>query len=100
MNKTTNTQLYAMKKDELVKFTSNLIKSYNIATQPSREEDEMVIIKWSWKDVQSLCPELTPTESLDLLDCIAGNLEDRSIEYGWEVMQILIQMEKQIGEQK
>jgi hypothetical protein len=61
--------------------------------QKKNEEDDMVIIRWSWEDVQSLRPDLSKDESLEMLDRIAGNLHDRSIELGWEVMQILISME-------
>lgn len=42
VNKTTNTQLYAMKKDELVKFTSNLINHYNASLEESRYKDKVI----------------------------------------------------------
>jgi hypothetical protein len=57
------------------------------------EEEDMVIIRWSWEDVQAIRPELSEDECLELLDRIGGALEDRSIELGWEVMQILIATE-------
>jgi hypothetical protein len=64
-----------------------------MAKKQKNEEDDMVIIRWTWEDVQSLRPELSKDECLELLDRIGGSLADRSIELGWEVMQILVSME-------
>jgi hypothetical protein len=61
--------------------------------QKKNKEDDMVIIRWTWEDVQSIRPELSEDECLELLDRIGGSLKDRSIELGWEVMQILIATE-------
>jgi hypothetical protein len=64
-----------------------------MAKKQKNEEDDMVIIRWTWEDVQSLRPELSKDECLELLDRIGGSLADRSIELGCEVMQILVSME-------
>jgi hypothetical protein len=56
-------------------------------------EDEMVVIRWSWEDVQSLRPDWSQEQCDEMLDTIAKGLHDRSIEVGWEIMETLIQME-------
>jgi hypothetical protein len=58
-------------------------------------EDEMVVIRWSWQDVQSLRPDWSQEKCDEMLDTIAKGLHDRSIELGWEVMETLIEMEGQ-----
>lgn len=58
------------------------------------EDSDKVVIKWSWEDVQSLRPDLSEDESLEMLDQIAKGLHDRSIEIGWEIMETLIGMEE------
>ena len=58
-------------------------------------EDEMVVIRWSWEDVQSLRPDWSQEQCDEMLDTIAKGLHDRSIEVGWEIMETLIQMEGQ-----
>jgi hypothetical protein len=62
------------------------------------EDYDKVVIKWSWEDVQSLRPDLSEKESLVMLHKIAGRLEDRLIEMGWQVMEILIQMNEEADE--
>jgi hypothetical protein len=56
-------------------------------------EDGMVVIRWSWEDVQSLQPDKSEDECRELLDQIRRGLHDRSIEVGWEIMESLIAME-------
>ena len=58
-------------------------------------EDEMVVIRWSWEDVQSLRPDWSQEKCDEMLDAIAKGLHDRSIELGWEIMETLIEMEGQ-----
>ncbi len=58
-------------------------------------EDEMVEIRWSWQDVQSLRPDWSQEKCEETLDTIAKGLHDRSIELGWEIMETLIEMEGQ-----
>ena len=54
--------------------------------------DNEVVIKWVWKDIQSLRPMLSRAQCIELLDEISKGLHDRSVELGWEVMETLIQM--------
>ena len=54
--------------------------------------DNEVVIKWVWKDIQSLRPKLSRAQCIELLDEISKGLHDRSVELGWEVMETLIQM--------
>ena len=58
-------------------------------------EDEMVVIRWSWEDIQSLRPDWSQEKCGEMLDAIAKGLHDRSIELGWEIMETLIEMEGQ-----
>jgi hypothetical protein len=54
--------------------------------------DNEVVIKWVWKDIQSLRPKLSRAQCIELLDEISKGLHDRSVELGWEIMETLIQM--------
>jgi hypothetical protein len=62
------------------------------------DDSDKVVIKWSWEDVQSLRPDLSEKESLVMLHKIAGRLEDRLIEMGWQIMETLIQMNEEADE--
>lgn len=54
--------------------------------------EQYVVIRWSWEDIQSLRPKLSQTQCMELLDEISKGLHDRSVEFGWEIMETLIQM--------
>lgn len=58
------------------------------------DDSDKVVIKWAWEDIQSLRPKWSKKKCLVMLDQIANRLEERSIELGWEVMEMLIQMEE------
>lgn len=58
------------------------------------DDDDKVVIKWSWEDVQSLRPDMTKKQALEMLDSIGKHLHERSVELGWEVMETLIQIEE------
>jgi len=62
------------------------------------EDYDKVVIKWSWEDVQALRPHLSKEESLVMLEKISRNLEERSIELGWEIMEMSIQMNEEVEE--
>ncbi len=62
------------------------------------EDYDKVVIKWSWEDVQTLRPHFNKEQSLVMLDTISRRLEERSIELGWEVMEVLIQMNEEVEE--
>jgi hypothetical protein len=62
--------------------------------QPQPEE-ECVEIKWSWEDVQMLCPDLSEDESHNMLMRIGDSLHARSVEVGWEIMEFLVRMESE-----
>lgn len=62
------------------------------------EDYDKVVIKWSWEDVQALRPNLSKEESLVMLEKISRNLEERSIELGWEIMEMSIQMNEEVEE--
>lgn len=47
-------------------------------------------IAWCWCDIQSLKPEWTEQKCQNALDIIKKQLKDRSIEIGWEIMEILL----------
>ena len=58
-------------------------------------DDEMVVIRWSWEDVQSLRPDWSQEKCDEMLDTIAKGLHERSVELGWEIMETLIEIEGQ-----
>ena len=57
-------------------------------------KDEMyepyATIHWTPADIKSLHPEWSDEKCCDVMHNIAGWLEDRSIELGWEVIETLI----------
>jgi hypothetical protein len=54
---------------------------------------DTVVIRWSWEDVQSLLPYKSENECREMLSKISRGLHDRSIEAGWEIMDTLITLE-------
>jgi hypothetical protein len=64
------------------------------ASRPQPEE-ECVVIRWVWEDVQMLYPDLTDDECHVMLMRIGDSLRDRSIEVGWEIMDCLVRMESE-----
>ncbi len=62
------------------------------------DDSDKVVIKWSWEDVKTLRPHFNKKQSLAMLDTISKRLEERSIELGWEVMEMLIQMNEEVKE--
>jgi len=58
------------------------------------QDSDNVVIKWSWEDVQSLRPKWSQDECDEMLDKIAKGLHDRSVELGWDIMEILIGIEE------
>jgi|LakMenEpi03Aug12_release.lakeMendotaPanAssembly.Ray.scaffolds.fasta_scaffold1951226_2 hypothetical protein len=66
------------------------------ASRPQVEpEEEGVVIRWVWEDVQMLYPDLTDDECHVMLMRIGDSLRDRSIEVGWEIMDCLVRMESE-----
>lgn len=55
---------------------------------PMREP--IATINWCGLDVKQLRPDWTDEKCMNALDSFAGYLEERSIELGWEVLQILL----------
>ena len=49
-----------------------------------------VIITWVWEDVQTIRPHWSEERCKESLEDIAGALQDRSIEYGWGVMEVAL----------
>ena len=64
------------------------------ASRPQPEE-EGVVIRWVWEDVQMLYPDLSEDECHVMLMRIGDSLRDRSIEVGWEIMDCLVRMESE-----
>jgi hypothetical protein len=64
------------------------------ASRPQPEE-EGVVIRWVWEDVQMLCPDLSEDDCHVVLMRIGDSLHDRSIEVGWEIMEFLVRMESE-----
>jgi len=53
-----------------------------------------IVIKWTWQDVKQLRPEMSNSEAHEMLDKIAKHFERNCISSGWDIMEILIQMEE------
>ncbi len=57
------------------------------------EEEKVVSIVWSPEDVQMLVKQLSYDEASEALQKVSKTLHDRSIEMGWEVLEIALSME-------
>lgn len=51
-----------------------------------------VLIRWSWEHLQTLYPQLSNAECQTMLEKIAGDLQDRLVELGWETIEDLVEM--------
>lgn len=49
-----------------------------------------VVIRWSVDDVKTLRPGLSDEEAGEIFDRASRSLRDRSIEEGWGILEILI----------
>lgn len=47
-------------------------------------------VEWQAEDVQSLRPDWTKEKCRRFLYRAEGNLQDRTIEHGWEVIEVLL----------
>jgi hypothetical protein len=73
-----------------------LLGAMKWASRPQvKPEEEGVVIRWVWEDVQMLYPDLTDDECHVMLMRIGDSLRDRSIEVGWEIMDCLVRMESE-----
>lgn len=60
---------------------------------PSSEypmRQSIATINWCGLDVQALYPDWTDDKCIEALEDVAGYLQERSIELGWEVLEILL----------
>jgi len=53
-----------------------------------------VVIKWSAEDIQQLRPDWALDYCEEVLEKFGRALTDRSIEVGWEIMEVLLSMEE------
>lgn len=56
----------------------------------SQEDPEFAVVKWRIADIQELRPNWTEDECIAFLEEIEGNLQDRMIERGWDVIDTMI----------
>lgn len=47
-------------------------------------------ITWCGEDVKAIYPDWSDEKCISALESVAGYLEERSVELGWEVLQILL----------
>jgi len=53
-------------------------------------KEHTVSITWGVDDIKCLKPNWTDEQCIDFLEEIEDNLRDRSIEFGWECINILL----------
>ena len=53
-------------------------------------DPKKVYIVWCWDDVQTLRPDWSEEQCQTALDSIRKGLQDRSVELGWDIMDILL----------
>ena len=56
---------------------------------PMREP--IATITWCGLDVKQMYPEWSDEQCLEALDFVCGDLEDRSVEEGWNILDSLLQ---------
>lgn len=60
-------------------------------------EDKMrepvVTINWCAEDVKSVRPKWSDKKCLEAIDSVGKYLHDRSIEEGWQILEVLLDME-------
>jgi hypothetical protein len=54
-----------------------------------------VVIRWLAEDIQQLRPNWTPEQCEDMLHMVGGHLKDRSIEIGWEILDMLLALNEE-----
>lgn len=52
--------------------------------------DEKVTISWSRKDIEIIKPDWSPERCQKALSLIGKRLQERSVELGWNVIEILL----------
>jgi hypothetical protein len=71
-----------------------LLGAMKWASRPQPEE-EGVVIRWVWEDVQMLRPDLTEDDCHVMLMRIGDKLHELSVSEGWATMDYLIQVESE-----
>lgn len=56
----------------------------------AQEDPEFAVVKWRIADIKELRPEWSDDQCIAFLDEIEGNLQDRMIERGWDVIDTMI----------
>lgn len=54
------------------------------------KDPEFAVVKWRIADIKELKPEWSNDQCIEFLERIEGNLTDRMIERGWDVIESLI----------
>lgn len=54
--------------------------------------ENTISIVWSSEDIQTICPDMSDTEAVEALHTIRDSFKDRSIEEGWNILEILLEM--------
>jgi len=57
-----------------------------------------VVIRWLAEDIQQLRPNWTPEQCEDMLHMVGGHLKDRSIEIGWEILDMLLAINEEAND--
>lgn len=67
-----------------------------MTTEPMREP--LATISWCGLDVKQFYPDWSDEECLEALDFVSRELEERSVEEGWNILDSLLQMYVDEGE--
>jgi hypothetical protein len=73
-----------------------LLGAMKWASRPQVEpEEEGIVIRWVWEDVQMLRPDLSEDDCHVMLMRIGDKLHELSVSEGWATMDYLIQVESE-----
>lgn len=53
--------------------------------------EPIAVISWCALDVKQMYPEWTDEQCMEALDFVANELEERSVEEGWNILDSLLQ---------
>jgi hypothetical protein len=56
------------------------------------KDENTISVVWSPEDIQTICPEMSDADAIEALHTIRDSFKDRTIEEGWNIMEILLEM--------
>lgn len=68
----------------------SLVSAQFVAEQMQSEEPGYAEVVWKPEDVMKLRPTMTRDRAVEFLESNEGTLQDRTIEFGWQVIEAML----------